>query len=385
MLITNLLTACVPFNAGDPVDLPPDLPVDVSPDSDPALVEPVASLTQAIVREQRLPGLAVALVDGGELVYAAGFGWADIENARALDHTTPVLLSSVSKTFVGLAAMQAVEAGRLDLDDPVGDLLGYPVTHPRRDEAPTVRHLLTHHGAISDTLEYGRNYAEGDPAIALEDFCAGYLVPGGDHYRRGSWASRDVGEAFEYSNVGMACVGAAIGAAADVSFAELLDRDVLGPLGLDDSAYYLASLATPPAVPYAPAGDRVRPWPQYGYPTYPDGMMRMSARDVGRYLAMLAAGGELDGTRVLSAANVEAMITVDPSLGTDEDGQAIAFAMRRLDDTETVGHNGGDYGSSAELWFDPATGDGFALIANGNPQSFSAIIDYERSLMALLE
>lgn len=386
-LVLWTLTGCLDFSRGEPVDLPDSFPVDASPTSDPALVAAVTPEAQALLETLSWPGIAVALADDGDLVMAVAVGWADVEAGRPLEHTTPMSLASVSKTFVGVAALQAVDAGRVELSAPVGDWLGYPVTHPRQGVAPTLRHLLTHHGAVSDSGEYGATYVEGDPTIGLEDFCEGYLREGGTYYRRGNWARHDVGSAFEYSNVGMACAAAALGAAADRSFADLVQRDVLEPLGLSDSGYFLAGLSSEPATPYSPADGAVRRWPQYGFATYPDGMMRMSARDVGRYLAMLAGGGVVDpGTpdevRLVEADTLLEGLTVDPTLGTDADGQALVFAMSRLDDDELIGHSGGDYGTTAGLWFDPATGDGFAFVANGDPRGVDELSDFSRKLLA---
>lgn len=383
-------TGCAPVRPGPAVDLPADIPVDRAPDLDPELADTVESIVLEAMVAQRFPGLAVALVDDGRVVYAGGFGWADIEAQRPLGADTPVLLSSVSKTFVGVAAMQAVAEGRVDLSDPLADHLGYPVDNPKVDgETLTLRHLLTHHSGIEDSLGYGLAYAEGDPEIALADWCEGYLTPNGTHWRGGNFAARQPGEAFSYSNVGMACVAGAI-ADADPSvdtFDGLVQRDIIRRLGLENTAYYLEDLETAPATPYRRVGDgsRVKPYPQYGYPTYPDGMIRSSARDLGLYVAAVAGQAEAGSTQALmpEALRVE-MLTVDPSLGTDEEGQAIAWAMRELDGQPLIGHNGGDYGSLAELWLDPETGDGFALAANGFPESWQGALQLESDLMQLV-
>ncbi|MEO0600108.1 MAG: serine hydrolase domain-containing protein [Myxococcota bacterium] len=374
-----------PFETGPELSLPAG-PVPVTHDEgvDATVAAAVEERVVAYMEDDGPPGLGVALVRDGAVLYAGGYGWADVEDELPLGPRTSVLLSSVSKTFIGVAAMQAVDEGRLQLDQPLTDVLPFTLDGP--SDAPiTFRHVLTHHSGIRDTVEYGRAYAEGDPTVGLGEFLESYLVRGGSRWRSGSFAGHEPGDRFAYSNVGAALAGFAVGEASGTSFASIVFDEILLPLGMNDSAYYLSDLVRSPAVPYDRMGDGLAAWPQYGYPTYPDGMMRSSARDMARYVAAMV-DGELEGTRILEESTAREMVTVDPALGTDEDGQAIAWAMRRLEGRPLVGHNGLDYGSLCELWFDPETGDGFVLLLNGFPgTSFGRLIDLEADLFALAE
>lgn len=379
-----VLAACSPLELGPRLELPTEVPVDRAV-GEGARADAIEALALEIVKGEPIPGMAIAVVDGGEVVYAAGLGWADVEAERPLSADTPVLLSSVSKSFVGVFAMQAVERGDLTLDTTAADLIGFPVDNPRVDgESVTLRHLLTHNSGLEDSGEYGAHYAEGDPTLDLFAFCEGYLTDGGAYWRGGNWSKRMPTEEFSYSNVGMACGAQAIGTHVGRPPRELV-RDVLDPLGMTGTAYFLEDLSTEPAVPYSRAGARVRAYAQYGYPTYPDGMLRSPAVDLGRYVAAMGNRGELDGERVLEEGTWEAMIEVDPAYGTDEEGQAIAWARREIGGRQMIGHNGGDFGSLAELWFDPETGDGFAVAVNGFPESWSTVVAFEEALLAQVE
>ena len=383
-----LLAGCLPFPKGPKVAFPDGpIPVDHADDAADSVRASVEDIAVDFVAKHELPGLGVALVHDGSVCYSGGFGYADVAAERPLTHRTPVLLSSVSKTFIGVTAMQGVEAGRFQLDDKVSSLVPFEVDNPKVDgDGITLRDLLTHNSGIEDTGEYDANYAEGDPEIALGDFVEGYLTPGGDYWRPGNFSGRKPGEDFSYSNVGAALAGFAIGRADGQEFMDLVARDVFEPLQMDDSAYLLADLDTKPAVPYDHTGGRdLRAWPQYGYPTYPDGMIRSSARDMGRYLAAMGGDGSLDGVTVLPEARLTEMLTIDKKAGSDEDGQAVAWAMRKLDKRPLYGHNGGDYGSFTEMWVDPETGTGFVLLMNGFPETWSAIMKLERELFAVAE
>ena len=80
----------------------------------------------------KIPGMSVAVVQDQELLWAAGFGYADLENQVATAPDTPYGLASVTKPVAAVLVMQLVEEGRVDLDDPITDygvnLLGNQIT-----------------------------------------------------------------------------------------------------------------------------------------------------------------------------------------------------------------------------------------------------------------
>jgi CubicO group peptidase (beta-lactamase class C family) len=112
-----------------------------------------------VVREALgIPGMAAALVKDEQLVWAQGFGYADIENSVEATPHTPFGLASVTKPVAATLIMQLVEDGLIDLDAPIAD---YGVTVPE-GPAVTVRHLLTHtsEGVPGETHSYnGNRYA----------------------------------------------------------------------------------------------------------------------------------------------------------------------------------------------------------------------------------
>lgn len=385
------LAACQPFAPGDRIELPAGPPpVDRGVELHADLATAVDEAVLGFLSPGDVTGIGVALIANGEVVFTSGYGWADLDDAQPLTADTPILLSSVSKTFIGVAAMQAVEQGHLQLDDSLSDLVGFTVDNPKVDgETLTLRHALTHNTGLRDTREYDNAYDEGDPTIDLGAFVQGYVQPRGDYWRRRNWRRMAPGTEFNYSNVGASLGALAIANPQGDEFMTLVQRTIFEPLGMEDSAYLLADLPRDAAVPYkhTVVGDDFRPWPQYGYPTYPDGMIRSSADDMGRYLAAIDGGGQLDGVQLLSSKSVDEMLTVDPSAGTDEDGQAIAWAMRKIDGRELYGHNGGDYGSTTEIWIDRQAHVGIAVLLNCDTtsDSWDRLMNLERELLDLAE
>jgi CubicO group peptidase (beta-lactamase class C family) len=117
---------------------------------------------------QRIPGLALGIVEGDRVAYTRGFGTAD-ESGAAVTPQTPFIIGSVSKSVTALAVMQLVEAGKIELDAPVQRYL--PWFRVGNDEASakiTVRHLLNHTSGLS--TKTGRSFqGNGDTTdTALE-------------------------------------------------------------------------------------------------------------------------------------------------------------------------------------------------------------------------
>lgn len=114
-----------------------------------------AGLAELFEREQ-LVGLAAGIVHHQELVWANGFGYADIEPRTPITPNTLFRLASVSKPFAAVILMQLVEEGRLSLEEPMAD---FPVGKRYREQPILVRHVLTHtsEGTPGDAYKYNGN------------------------------------------------------------------------------------------------------------------------------------------------------------------------------------------------------------------------------------
>jgi CubicO group peptidase (beta-lactamase class C family) len=118
----------------------------------PATDRAGAAAIDAFVETQRqrhgIQGLALAVVRGDEILHVQGYGTAG--GGRTVVPETPFYLGSVPKSFTALAAMQLVEAGRLELDRPVQDYLPwFEVADPQASAQITVRHLLNQTSGLS--------------------------------------------------------------------------------------------------------------------------------------------------------------------------------------------------------------------------------------------
>ena len=113
-------------------------------------VKAALDVLSAWIENQRaysgLPGASLAVVHDQELVWAAGFGWADVERRAPATPDTLYRIASITKTFTATALLQLRDAGKLQLDDPLArHLPWFDIASPHAEAPPiTIRHLLTH-------------------------------------------------------------------------------------------------------------------------------------------------------------------------------------------------------------------------------------------------
>jgi len=181
-------------------------------------VERGREIARAGVSKQNLPGLSVAVGAGGGIVWAEGFGFADLEKRTAVTPATRFRIGDVSIALTSAAAGLLVEKRRLNLDSVIQM---YVPEFPEKQWPVTVRELMGHVGGV-------RNDA-GDEE-ALEESCQRT----GDGVTRfaGDRLLFEPGTRFRTSSYGWILVSAAIDAAAHEPFFTFMRTQVFEPLGM---------------------------------------------------------------------------------------------------------------------------------------------------------
>jgi CubicO group peptidase (beta-lactamase class C family) len=323
---------------------------------------------RALMAEAPIPGLGVAVTHGAHVKWAAGYGLANVGRGLAVKADTPFMLASISKTVTCAAVMQAVEDGILDLDHDVNRYLPWPVRNPHHPSVPiSLRMLLTHTSSLRDDWRvFTRFYVPGDSTVPLGGFLRRCLTPGADLYEHEAWFQRDrPGRRYLYCNLGVALAGYIVEAASGIPFSHWCDRRIFRPLQMGQTSWFLEGLHVPSvAVPYKWTGSRWRSFGQYGYPDYPDGELRTSARSLARFLTMFVAFGRRRDTRILSRASVQEIRRQQvPKLVP---GQGLVWYRIRMRGDAVLGHTGGDSGVSTRMFFRPSDGKGAIVLANGD-------------------
>ncbi len=184
--------------------------------------ESVRELIRKEIAEHGRPSVAIAVVSGGQIEWAEGFGWADREKRRPATEHTPYSLASISKPITATGLMVLVQAGKIDLDRPIDDYLGGARINARLGDTAqaTVRRVANHSAGLP--LHYQFFFAD-EPHRR---------PPMEETIRRYANLVTPPGERHQYSNLGYGLLDHAIARASGVSYAEFMRREVFVPLGM---------------------------------------------------------------------------------------------------------------------------------------------------------
>jgi CubicO group peptidase (beta-lactamase class C family) len=243
------------------------------------------SLLRRQMEERHIAGAAVAVVRNGELFFAKGYGYADLENRTPVDAARTVFrIGSVTKLFTWTAVMQLVEQGRLDLDVDVNTYLDFriPDTYP---QPITLRHLLTHTAGFED-LHY-------DMVTLQEE----HMAP------PRQWLVSHVparvfppGALPAYSNYGAALAGYVVARLSGESYSRYVQREILDPLGMSSSTAnppIRSDLRARESVGYMYRNGAFERFPRLINPVdlFPTGIVFATVTDMARFMSAHLQGG----------------------------------------------------------------------------------------------
>ncbi len=279
----------------------------------------------AELRADRVPGGALVITRGGRIVHSRGFG--DDGNGRSVTPATGFLLGSMSKSFTALAVMQLVDQNRIQLDNPAREYLPwFRVGKGSAGDAITVRQLLGHTSGIPTLAPQapGQDASLRKHVEALQDALLS-APPGVQH---------------EYSSPNYLVLGAIVEAVTGRSFAEYIQKEILGPAGM------LQSFTSQQEAMQAGMARGHRYW--FGIPLatvlppepgrLPTAAMVSSANDLGRFLIMQQGGGHLEGRQLLSPEALAEMHKGSTrAQGFD---YAMGWRVSKLDGVPAIHHGG---------------------------------------------
>lgn len=326
--------------------------------SDGQLGDAMDNAIEARMADAGLVGVGAAVILDNRLVWAKGYGFADRQRAVPFTPDTVMNIGSISKTFTGVAMMQAVQDGKLSLDADINAYLPFKVANPSFPGAPiTLRQLATHTSGITDreSVYYGLYHWGGDAPDALGGFLQGYLVPGGKDYAKENFLPFKPGTHREYSNIGAALAGYIVERAVGETLNVYTRKRIFAPLKMDRSGWLLSEVPPGSHSTLYVGQDEFRiPIPQYGITTYPDGGVRTSVADLSRFFIALLDGGQYQGTRILDAASTAEMLRFQYTQANKPDNVVLAeknsglFWSSKYNVTR-IGHGGSDPGVFTDM------------------------------------
>jgi len=292
----------------------------------------VDGIMDANLRDKHVAGATVAVVKDGALLFAKGYGYADVAKRRPIDAERSLFrIGSTSKLFTWTAVMQLVEQGKLDLDTDVNRYLDFkiPATFP---QPITLRHIMTHTPGFE---EDGRDLISDDSTT---------LVP------LGRWLAANIpgrvrppGTYASYSNYATALAGYIVQRVSGVPWDDYIEQHVLTPLGMTQTT----TRQPPPARLLADMSDGYS-WAGGSYKAQkfeivepmPAGSIAASATDMAKFMIAHLNDGELNGQRILADSTAKRMhartFGHDPRLP----GFALGFYEKTSHGVRIIGHGG---------------------------------------------
>jgi CubicO group peptidase (beta-lactamase class C family) len=282
------------------------------------------------IRSGDIAGAAVSVVANGQIIFAKGYGFADMRTHRTVVADRTVFRpASVSKTFTWTAAMQLVQAGKLDPDRDVNDYLDFKV--PERFGPITLRNLMTHTPGFEDTVAGGIVESPSDFVPYRE-----YLVK---HLPAEIFPP---GKVVAYSNYGAMLAGYIIQRVSGEAFDEYIARHIFEPLGMTHSTF---DQPLPPALAkdmsqgYTKASDG-KPIPFEDSELVPAGGISSTAVDMSHFMIAQLEGGSYNGASMMSPATTQLMHAPQSRMAPGMNGFDLGFYQENRNGLRIIGHAG---------------------------------------------
>jgi len=331
-----------------------------SPADDPdvkAQISLFSAWLEGQIAIRQLPGAVVGVVSDQDLIWAKGFGQADIEAGRPMEIDTRFRMASHSKLFTATAIMQLREQGAVRLDDPVTDYLPWFMFRSAAPDDPliTIEHLLTHSSGLP--REAGSHWSDLDFPTSSE-------VKDLMSQRRAAFSPE---VRWKYSNLAYTIAGMVVEKVSGMSWADYLRKNIFDPLGMSASSV-----------------DREDPKMATGYGRrMPDGSRQVfhfvdargmaaatgltsTVGDMAQFVSAQFRTGARGEDRILSTASLREMHRVRMLENTWTRGQGIGFSVQRIDDKLYVGHGGGYPGYTTNTTIQLDSKVGVIVLTNTN-------------------
>ncbi len=320
----------------------------------------------AAMNEHALVGIGVAVIHGGEPVYAKGFGLANVKQQRSVTSDTVFRIGSITKTLTAIGLMQLWEQGAFQLDDPVNEYLKwYKIEHSFVSAPPvTFRHLLTHTSGIGELRSLRDMFRPVLGLVAKPDKPA---PPLWQYYAGGMKAELYPDMKFAYSNHAFATLGQLIEDISGEAFEDYMLKHVCQPLGMMHTSYDVGkSDGEQLAQGYALAKNKVISIPYMEVIPKGAGAVASTVNDMAAYVAALLAGGGNQHGRVLKPETLAMMMERHYAIDEPLPALGLSFWVDSLYGHRIVEHSGGLPGFVSAMYLAPDEDVGVVVCSNTN-------------------
>ena len=303
-----------------------------NPEEFEAFLDP---LVDELMDANHIPGSAITVVKDGQVFFAKGYGYADLERGTpATADTTIFRVGSISKVFTWTAVMQLVEQGKLDLNVDVNTYLTHFQIPATFDQPITLAQLMTHTAGFEDQITDGAVFIAADAYQPLQDFLAEKMPA----------RIFPPGQVVAYSNYGAALAGEIVAEVSGEPFEQYVANHILEPLGMNHSTFLQplpAEMIQDAAVgydiddngsPHAGSFEFIQ--------VQPAGALSATATDIAHFMIAHLQDGQFEDVSILQPASAEDMRRQHYAFNPQLPGMTHGFAEAYRNNIHFVFHPG---------------------------------------------
>jgi len=326
-----------------------------------APLEGLDAFITEVMKEWKVPGLAVAVIHDGKLVLARGYGFRDVERKLPVTPHTLFAIGSITKSFTATGLGMLIDEGKLNWDTPVREYLpDFRLQDPVASEHMTPRDLVTHRSGLPrhDALWYGAPFHRPELFARLR-----YLEP-----------TKDFRSNFQYQNLMFMTAGYLTEKISGTPWEAFTRSRILEPLEMARSNFSVndSQKADDFALPYNEAKGDVQRVPFRNIDEIgPAGSINSSVEEMIHYVQFHIDQGKVGERELLSAANAAEIqapqVVVPGSLDFPEVGHSsygLGLGVGSYRGRKLVTHGGGIDGFISHLSFMPQEKAGMIILTN---------------------
>lgn len=306
------------------------------------------------------PGLSMGIVLDQALVWAKGFGFANVAEQKPATPRTIYRIASITKLFTSTAILQLRDAGKLQLDDPLTKYLPWFELKNRFSDAPpvTIRHLLTHTAGLPREAAF--------PYWIDNEFPTMVQI-------RQQLPSQEMAlpteTKWKYSNLGLSLLGEIVAAVAGIPWADYIETQILQPLEMHNTFTAVA-----PHNPLLATGyGRRLPDNSRSLSPYtdtkgigPSANMASNVEDLARLAMLHFRSGPQQGNQILRGSSLSEMRRVHWLNKNWQAGRGLGFYTWRFEGKTLSGHGGALQGYRTDFQLSPEDKIGVIVLTNAD-------------------
>lgn len=329
-----------------------------------AKLQGLDALADQAMKEWKLPGLAMAVVQDGKVIYAKGFGYRDLESKLPVTTATLFPIGSITKSFTALTFAILKQDGQVDWDQPVRNYLPeFQMQDPVASEQATPRDLFSHRTGLPrhDLVWYSSDFSREDMVSRLR-----YLKP-----------NKGFRGAYQYNNLTVMTMGYLEGKISGLGWEGCIRQKIFGPLGMTHSDLSVNEIekVEDHSLPYELKKEVVTKVAFHNIDAIgPAGSINSSVEDMSHYLVFQLGDGKYEGKQMVAESDLREMHSPQTAIpdppavfnfpGLGHFSYGLAWVATSYRGHNLVWHNGGIDGFYALLSMLPDDHMGVIILTN---------------------